>query len=277
MSKNKAEASEIEKLKAENANFKIENSRLERLANTRQDTNIEHKRQPLQILRRGSVFGLVALSVALLVVGNFLFWVGNTVVKPDRFSAATAPIIKDAKVQQAMASYTTNNIFQAVDVQKITEQALPPRADFLAPQLTAQLKSATGKALQATLAKPAFQEKWNTILATQHDRLVNFAAKYNGDGTISLNNVYNQLGASLQNTKLAFLSNKQLPPKIGSVTVVNATWLPAFHNIVTHIDAWRLLTVIVFVACASAAVWLSRNRRRTIYTLSFAVSSFMVV
>jgi hypothetical protein len=277
MAKKNAEARELEKLQSENTRLKAENARLERLITMKQKSETGHKLQPMQVLRRLGVFALITIAVAMLVAGNLLFWVGNTIVKPDRFTAATAPIIKDTKVQHAMAGYTTNSIFQAVDVQKITEQALPSRADFLAPQLAAQLKSTTEKTLQATLAKPAFQEKWNNILATQHQRLVNLAANHNGDGTVSINDVYNQLEASLQNSKLSFLANKNLPPKVGNITVVNASWLPAFHNVVTNIDTWRLLSVIFFVACAAAAVWLSRNRRKTVYTLSVAVSIFMLV
>jgi hypothetical protein len=277
MAKKNTGISERDKLKAENARLMAENGRLERLVTMQQNSKSGHSLTPKQILRRAGVFALVSLAIALLVVGNLLFWLGNTIVKPDRFNAATTPIIKDTKVQQAMAAYTTNNIFQNVDVQKITEQALPPRADFLAPQLTAQLKSTTEKTLQAALAKPTFQEKWNNILATQHERLVNFAGKYNGDGAISINDVYNQMEASLQNSKLSFLANKKLPPKVGSITVVNAGWLPAFHNVVAHIDTWRLLSVTAFAVCAAAAVWLSRNRRKTLYTLSFAASGFMLI
>jgi hypothetical protein len=273
----KIESGKLKDIMAENARLKAENKELEKLVNAQNDLSTGSNSSPLQILRRLAVYALVAFAVALLVAGNILFWFGNTIVKPDRFVTATEPIIKDPKVQQSMAAYTTNSIFKAVDVQKITEQVLPPRADFLAPQLTSQLKSTTEKTLRTTLAKPSFQGKWNNILATQHERLVNFAAKYNGDGTISLNDAYNQLSASLQNSKLAFLANKKLPPRVGSVTIVNASWLPLFHNVVTNIDTWRLFTVIVFVLCAAAAIWLSKNRRKTLYVLSIAASCFVLV
>jgi hypothetical protein len=224
-----------------------------------------------------SVVTLVIIATTLLTVGNLVFWFGNTIVKPDRFVAATQPIIKNQNVQQSMALYTTNNIFKNIDVEKITEQVLPPRAAFLAPQLASQVKSVTHKTLQTTLAKPKFQDKWNNVLATQHARFINFAAKYKGDGSISLNDAYNQLDASLQNTKLAFLSNKTLPPKVGSITLVNATWLPAFHKLVVNIDTWRLLSVTLFVLCVALAVWLSNNRRKTLYILSASASIFMLI
>jgi hypothetical protein len=276
MAVSKSASQELEKLRAENARLKAANAKLEKKAATHSSMASKNLR-PSKLLRSLSVIVLAAAAVALLTAGNLLFWLGNTIVKPDRFTAATQPIIKDPNVQQTLALYTTNNIFKNVDVQKITEEVLPPKAVFLAPQLTSQLKSTTQKTLQNTLAKPSFQEKWNNVLATQHERLVSFASRYNGDGAISLNDVYNQLSASLGNTKLAFLSNKKLPPKVGSITLLNASWLPAFHNVVVNIDTWRLLAVTAFLLCVIAAVWLSKNRRKTLYIISAGAAFFMVL
>jgi hypothetical protein len=271
----KTETKELEKMRAQNARLEAENTRLEKLA---AKNNQPRKGFSVsKLLRRVGVVAFIAFATALITVGNLLFWFGNTIVKPDRFEAATQPIIKDPQVQKTMALYTTNKIFGTVDVEKFTAQALPPRAEFLAPQLASQIKSVTQKTLQTTLAKPSFQEKWNTILTGQHERLVNFASKYNGDGTLSINDVYNQLSASLTSTKLAFLSNKKLPPKIGSVTVVNASWLPAFHNLVVNIDTWRLLAVTLFVLCVALAMGLSKNKRKTLYTICISSSIFMIL
>jgi hypothetical protein len=264
---------ELERLRAENMKLKAENSRLIKKSQVAKK-NKKTKRNGLG--RSLGVIALVVIAAAILTAGNILFWTGNTIVKQDRFVAATAPIIKDPQVQQTMALYATNNIFNNVDVQQITESVLPPRADFLAPQLTAQLKTGTQKILQTALAKPELQDKWNSVSARQHDRLINFATNYEGNGDISVNEVFNQLSTKLKDTKLSFLADKQLPPKVGDVTVVNATWLPAFHKLITNIDTWRLLAVIVLILSVVGAVWLSRNRRRTIYIFSWVAGGFML-
>jgi hypothetical protein len=275
MASQPTEPGELKRLKAENARLRAENKRLDKMVGQR--IKKSHPRSPWMIFQNIGVIVLVAFAVALLAAGNILFWFGNTIVKQERFVAATEPIIKDPKVQQTMSLYVTNSIFNNIDVQKITEEALPPKADFLAPQLTSQLKSGTQNTLKKILAKPSFQDKWNAVLAKQHDRLISFTAKYNGDGTISLNDVYNQLDDNLKSTKLSFLADKKLPSKIGNVTVVNATWLPAFHNVVTNIDTWRLLAVIALVISLAAAVWLSKNRRRTVYVFAAFASLLMLI
>jgi hypothetical protein len=262
----------VSKLRDENSELKAENRRLKRMSQAP-----AKKSRPLRrTLRSSGIILLIAFAVALLTVANLLFWFGNTVVKQDRFVAATAPIIKDPVIQHDMSLYVTNNIFNNVDVQQTVEQVLPPRADFLAPQLTGQLKNYTQTTLQKILANPKVQDTWNQTLAKQHQRLINFASNYQGSGNITVNDFYNQLDDRLANTKLAFLANKKLPAKIGEVTVVNATWLPAFHNLVVHIDTWRLITLILFLVSIIAAVWLSRNRRRTLYIFSVASAAFML-
>jgi hypothetical protein len=270
MTARSGESEELKRLKSENAKLRAENMKL---SNASGKNTVK---KPRKTVRKVAVASLMIIATALLCAGNILFWFGNTIVKPDRFADATQPIIKNSSVQQAMALYTTNTIFKNIDVQKITEEVLPPKADFLAPQLTTQLKSATQKTLQSTLAKPSFQDKWNNVQARQHERLVNFASKYNGDGTISLNDIFEQLTQSLKDTKLAFLAGKQLPPKAGDITVVNASWLPAFHKLITNIDTWRFFAVFLFVLSAVGAVWLSVNKRKSLYTLCAAISVFLL-
>jgi hypothetical protein len=264
------ESNEIVKLKADNAQLKAENNWLES-----QVATPSHKRTGF--IKKLSAVVLVIIAVLALTVGNLFFWSGNTIVKPDRFTDATAPIIKDSEVQKALSLYTTNSIFNNVDVTKTIENALPPKADFLALQFANQLKSATQNRLQETLSKPRLQDNFNTVLARQHKRLINFASSYTGNGDISLNDVFTNLTATLAGTKLGFLANKQLPPKVGDITLINVAWLPAFHKLVANIDTWRFLAILLLVVSLTAAVWLSQNRRRTIYLFSFTSVLMMLI
>ncbi len=275
---NSKPSGELKKLRAENAQLKAElrNLKSQKVQKTVNHTQPKSKRSFKEFFRKIGVVIFISLAVALLTIGNLLFWFGNTIVKQDRFVAATSPIIKDPGVQTAAALYTTNSIFNNIDVQQNIQNVLPPKADFLAPQLANQLKSLTNSSLNKALANPKIQNKWNDTLAKQHERLINFASKYEGDGDISLNDVFNQLTASLSNTKLGFLAGKQLPSKIGDITIINATWLPAFHNLVVNIDTWRLLAIISMLVLLAVGLWLSKNRRTTLYTFAIASALLMV-
>jgi hypothetical protein len=272
MSDKTAAPDELKRLEMEISALKEENKRL-KSSPAAPTPRVGSK--PVSAVRKISVILLVALAVALLTTANLLFWFGNTIVKNDRFIAATSPIIKDPAVQSTMALYTTNKIFDNVDVQGNITRALPPRADFLAPQLTKQLRTGVESSLHKVLATPKFQDRWNQTLAKQHQRLITLASNQK-DADISVNEVFNRLTASFKNTKLAFLAGKQLPAKVGDITVLHAAWLPVAHNLVVHIDAWRFIVLCLLVVCLAGATWLSRNRRRTIYTFSLLSAAMLL-
>jgi hypothetical protein len=263
------ETAEMKRLKAENQQLKAENAKLK----ARQSTGGIHW---AGIWRSLAVIVLIVISVMTVALGNLFFWTGRTVVDTDRFVSATQPILHDPTVQDTIALYTTNQIFDNVDVEGAVQEALPPRAEFLAPQLTAQLRTQTDKVVKKAVSSDKFLATWDNVQRKQHDRLITFIKDYKGDGEISLNDVYNQLSASLSSTKLSFLANKKLPPKVGSMTLVNAKNLPTAHKIVTHIDTWRVLAVLLFVVTLALAVWISRRKRRTLYLFSVLLALMML-
>lgn len=266
MAKRPAKKATLDELQKENARLEAEVAKL-RTLNTNQPHTAASPSHLISGLKKAAVVVCMVLAVLLLVAGNLFFWAGNTLVSQDRFVAATAPVIQDTQVQQSLALYTTNHIFAAVDVQQIITHVLPPRADFLAPQLTSQVRGFTKNSLQKALAAPKFQQTWNTVIARQHERIIHFAKTYQGNGTISLNDIFQRLTAGLGDTKLSFLQGKQLPKNVGSITVVTASWLPAFHNLVTNIGMWRLVCILGLVIFTALAIWLSRKKRRTIFYL----------
>ena len=211
------------------------------------------------------------------MVGNVFFWTGNTIVNTNRFSSVVDPLITKPPIQSAMAQYTTTQIFNNVDVQHYVQQVLPPRADFLAPQLTSQLKSHTQSSLQSVLASPEFQTRWNSSLAKTHQALISYSKSYQGNGTILVSDVFEQLTQQLSDTKLSFLSNVKLPQKVGSIEITTVGWLPALHKITTHIGAYQLVASLLFLASLAGAIFLSPHRRRMVIRLSGLFAVFMLL
>src|SRR6185437_8845768 len=120
MARSTREATKLKQLQAENENLKAENQRLKK-----KPASVSSDGWKTVLRRSGAVFFL-ALAGALLLTGNIIFWTGNTIVKNDRFNASTQPIIRNTQVQQAVADYTTKQIFSNVDVDQYVSDALPP-------------------------------------------------------------------------------------------------------------------------------------------------------
>jgi chromosome condensin MukBEF MukE localization factor len=91
MSAKTTKLTELKRLQAENRRLKAENERLSEMVTKTKSK--KSGKNPLNVLRRVGIILLVGLAVALLTVGNIFFWTGNTVVKQDRYVAATSPII----------------------------------------------------------------------------------------------------------------------------------------------------------------------------------------
>lgn len=273
MAKKTSSTPTLAQLKAENAKLKAENSRLSKALTSKKSGS----GSLLNLARRVGIGLLLFFALFLLTFGNLVFWTGNTIVKQDRFVDATVPIIQNQEFQKTISLYTTNQIFNNIDVEQITKEALPPKAEFLAPQLTVQLQSQTNSLLYKAVSSEKFVAKWNATSAKWHDRVITYATDYTGTGEISLNDIYTQASSELESTKLSFLANKQLPAKVGDITVVNATWLPTLHRVITKIDTWRILSILLLVITLTGAVLLSRARRRTLYLFSFGAAGMMAL
>ncbi len=250
----------LKKLQAENAQLKAENKQLKQKAGK----NGAKSRFGAKFWRQLGAIFLLSLAIALLVAGNLLFWTGNTIVKSDRYAQSITPIIKNTEVQKAVATYTTDKIFSNVNVDDAVTNVLPPRADFLAPTIADNLQSKTDETLQKILANPDFQDKWNRLQVNAHDRFVTAVKNHGSDGAIDVNEVYQQLSAQLKDTKLAFLANKPLPPKVGDIQIASGSGLSMLNRIITHIDLWRTLAILLFLAFVAVGLWLSRNRRKAL-------------
>jgi hypothetical protein len=261
-------------LKAKNERLKLENERLRQQLTA----TAAAQRQGIAVRSLRSFFAalLAALAAALLLAGNLLFWGGNTVVDNARFNQTMAPLVRNESVQKAVASYTTTQLYNNVDVAAQVQSVLPPRADFLAPTIASQLRGATQSTFEKVLTNPQFQDRWNQALARAHARFIATIKQSGGDGTINLNELYQSLSGSLAGTKLAFLANKQLPSKVGSVQVVQGEQVRILHQVIVHITLWRTLAILLFLVCAAASVYFARRRRRMVVRLGLLFAAMML-
>jgi hypothetical protein len=262
----------INKLKADNKRLTSENKKLKSSLKTKSKTSMKSR------LKSSASGILIVLAILLLVFGNIVFWTGNTLVNNQRYTATMSPVIKNPAVQQALAIYTTNQIYSNVNVTQYISNVLPPRASFLAPTISSQLQSHTQSALQKVLAAPKFQTIWNNVQSHSQARFVAVLRNNgSGDGTIDVNQLYQQLSSSLANTKLAFLAGHKLPAKVGSIQVLKGKWIKVGHRVVNDVGIWRNSAIVLFVVFGGLGIYLSKRRRRTVIIFSLASSAGMLV
>lgn len=268
MATKRSPTQEIAALKAENRQLKASLRKLESVKSTPRSSS--RWRTWLIVL-------CVSMAGAMLVVGNILFWTGRTLTETDRYTEVVAPLIEEPVIQQAIAQKATDSLFEQVDVEAVLQTNLPSRIQFLAPTLSDQIQNFTNQQALKLVSSDEFKTVWVNFNTQMHQRVINFIRNYEGDGTISLADLYTAVSARLSDTRLSFLANKQLPAKVGQVTLISAPNLPKAHWIVVNLWWVRLLTIALFVGLSALAIWLAQNRRRALINLGLLYSGLLLI
>lgn len=220
---------------------------------------------------------LAGLSGALLISANLLFWTGRTLIDEGLYKDATRSIIQQPAVQKSVGDKATNAIFEKVDVEQVLEENLPPRVQFAAPTIAAQIKDTTRTKIHQVVASKQFEDVWVRVNTRSHERFIKFVRNYEGDGTINISDVYSKLVERLQGTKLAFLSNVTLPSNIGSIQIVDAEWLPIAHYIVKNFDILRAVSIGLFIILSILIVYIAKQRHRVAARLGIFYTVLMLI
>jgi hypothetical protein len=122
------------------------------------------------------VLAVVCLTLALVGI-----WANATVFSSDKFSEIVSVAIDDPVVEQGLATWVTDQVFTAVDVESAVTNVLPTRLDRLAPTLVAGAESFVDQALNRVMANPEVQQLLDTAVERAHSALMQLLS---GDGLI---------------------------------------------------------------------------------------------
>lgn len=273
MPKSKSKTDDIALLRQDVAKL---NAKVEKL---QADMNKKNsKKKPAKKNGKRIAIGIsAALATLVLVFGNIFFWTSRTLIDTNRYVATVGPLIKQPPIQSAIAQYTTTQVFDNFNVEGFIKSSLPPKAAFLAPELTTQVKTYTQSTIKALLNNSKVQNYWYSSLQRRHAALISFSKSYTGNGSINVSDIYSQLSKRLSGTQLSFLANKQLPAKVGSIQITTVGWLPAFHNLVNNIDLYETLAFIIFFIGSGLAIYLSPRHLRMVVKLGLVYAFFMLI
>src|SRR5205823_3129177 len=109
----------------------------------------------------------------LTPLAGLSIWMNNQITKTDRYERTIKPLASDPAIQSAISTKLTSALFDNVDVAAKAQQALPPRAQFLAGPLASGLRNFTQQAVQRFLESDQFQKLWLEINLRAHKQLVN--------------------------------------------------------------------------------------------------------
>ena len=118
------------------------------------------------------VWALIVLASVLLVFSITANWVQRELFNTDEVANTTDEILKDEDVQEALATYSVDQLYANVDVQGEIEKRLPSGAEALAAPVAAATQQLALNVAQRALASPRVQDLVSTAIGGAQQQLV---------------------------------------------------------------------------------------------------------
>lgn len=141
------------------------------------------RRRGLHNALRWTLSGFLILLVALLMVGSLVArFTRSEIMDTDRYVQTVAPLASEPAVQAEIADQVTNQLFDRLDIEKITADALtaltenaprvPQQVVGLAPVIAGQAKSFIHETVLSVVQTDQFERAWVEANRIAHQKLV---------------------------------------------------------------------------------------------------------
>jgi hypothetical protein len=252
--------------------------------------------RPRQKLRWRSVLAvlLIVLGCVLAPVAGVAVWVHNQVSNTDRFVRTMSPLVDDPNVQNALTDKLTTTVFQYVDVQGLSNdavaalgaQGLPPllvaRLDALTPTLTSAVTGFVHDKIAEMVASPAFASAWNQAITVAHQQLNGVLSGDKQGVVVRGDTVYLDLAPFITLTKDRLsqrgLTAVNLVPDVHpTVAIAKADTLVRAQSAYTALDKVARVLPWTVLLLFAVGVYLARNRFRALVGTGLGLALSMVV
>jgi hypothetical protein len=249
---------EVAQLKAENERLKAHNSKLLRRAAWRAR------------IRRASLTLLLVLGCGLVGASIIAIWTRATVLNTDRYVKTMAPIARSPAVQNTVADKLSTAIVSKVDVQALAREALPDRADVLAPAIAEGVNGAVRRQINDFVHSDRFPEIWDNANRRIHERVVGLLTT-GKSGRLELqgDTVYLDLSAAVERVKDGLRQRgftrvaDAIPPTVdGRVELLSSSGFSKGRDAIHRLERLSIVLPILAILFLAAHVFFADSRRR---------------
>jgi hypothetical protein len=241
-----------------------------------------------------AVLIIVACVLAPLSVASV--WASNQLSDTDQYVQTVAPLVDDPAVQDALADEVTAAVFENLDVEGFTTEALeaiaeqpnvPPRVANLLPSLSVPLtngvESFTRDQVEVFFASPEFAQLWAEVNRLSHEQVVTLLEGNEGgavsaqEGQITLN--IGPIVAAVQEQLVdrGFELAANIPEVDRTFVLAESdaiTQAQTFYSTLNMLGMWLpVIALVLFVV----GVVLARDRRRALLKGALGLAGAMVV
>ena len=218
------------------------------------ESNIQQQKPPSHTGRKWGVGILIVLGVFLFTLANIAFWAYFTILNTNGWVAAVGPLSKDPKIAEMISDYAVGELFEQLDVQDATEEALPEELQLFAGPLVVGLEQVADQALTALVMSDAFNSVWEALNRVSHTAIINVLKGegdriYFDDGNLTLdfNDVYNFVQDRLGIGDLDLIPGAEQ----GRLVIFSSRYVALMQEAVSYLTTVGLLlpflTILMFV------------------------------
>jgi hypothetical protein len=268
-----SDATDPEALRAEVERLRAENAKLQR-GGTRRNR-----------MRRASVVGLLVLGCGLAALSVVAIWLRVTLLDTDRYVDTVAPIAAQPAVQKAVADKLDGAIISRVDFDGLAREALPDRADVLAPAIERGLQSFIRTRIDDFTRSQRFQDLWVEANRRAHTRIVELLEGGRSKRLVlDEDTVYLDLSPAVDRVKTALQDRglsriaSAIPPSVdGRIELLQSQGLVQVQGGVRLLKAIAIVLPLLALLCLAGSIFLSRPRRRGVLHVAIGVAASMLL
>jgi len=259
-----AEAADVEALHAEVADLR------QQVAESEAD-----KQASKHTGRRWVVGLLILLGCVLLAGGNAALWVRDVVLDTDTWVSTVAPLPQSEVVAGTLSTYVVGEVFDAVDVEAVAQEALPDEFAMLSGPLVGVLQDLAGDTVTKLIQSDQFNAVWVTANRAAHTLAMEAlrgdrSLLYLEDGalTFDLSDVFATIENTLGLQKLGLFAGEENPGKIVLFTSQQVALVQQVLAVIDTVGSLLpLLALVTFVIAWLVSLW----RRRTLMWIGIGV------
>lgn len=228
----------------------------------------------------GAGIGIVLVLASILLFVSFLaLWANRQIFDSKQWTKTSTEVIEQPAVQNALANYLVDQLFNNVNVEQEIKQQLPEDWGVLASPATSALRSITLSGTKKVLELPVAQEAWEAANQVAHQTLITTleggndrVSTANGTVTVDARLILQQAA-----NKLGLSGNlvDKIPASAGTFVIYQSDDLSTAQSVYKTFKnlSWvfALLTVLLYVL----AIALAKGRRRR--AVLWMGTSFVVV
>jgi hypothetical protein len=235
-------------------------------------------------LRAISSVVLIVLACVLAFVSVVAVWTRALVLNTDSYVRAVGPLIEKPALRDELAVRVVDELYSHVDVPELLRDALPNRADVLAPTLAQGIRDTAIKLAVAALATPPVRRVWEDANRVAHDQVVHvlegkgeIVTTDKGEVALELRPLVEKVRAALDHNGVHLFDSVPASALDRRFVLFRSADLARAQRATRLLDVLGRWLPFVTIAAFAGAIGLSAHRRRALGRCALALAATMVV